>query len=116
MDLKEYIKSTITQISEAVSELNDTLTDTVVNPASRYETEMSGMSYVTVGSDIRPVTEIDFRIVIDARDDHEHGGKIGVASAVFGVGGAAKRIEEKGRENEINFKIRVLLPSSHGRT
>ena len=113
MDLKEYIKSTITQISEAVEELNAELQNgTVVNP-----TPISGQDNVKTsqiieyGNKRHPVTEIDFKILTNVSDSQEHGGKVNVAAGIIGMGGRKVSSEANEDESTISFSLSVCLPT-----
>lgn len=93
MELKEFIKSTITQLSEAVYELNDELKDkgVVVNPCY-----MSNSSFDTPDfGDGVIVSSVDFDLQVSTSEVKENSGKIGILASVVGIGASTKEGSRK---------------------
>lgn len=108
MELKEFIKSTITQRSEAVYELNDELKEkgVVVNPCYAANT-----NFDTIGSsDGIIVSTVDFDLQVSTSEMKENSGKIGVLASVVGVGASTKEGSNGNEGNRIRFNLPVVLP------
>lgn len=107
MELKEFIKATIRDISEAVTELNEEMNDTglLVNPVP--DTPDDNAVYIADG---RVIQQIDFNVSVTASDRTEKGGglKVYVANADLN--------KQTGHEatSTISFHIKVALPAAVG--
>lgn len=125
MDLKDYVKEVISQISEAVVEINTELGDSnitvskpIVNPSFREiqdfkghllcvlsKTEYnSGTSKIT---SMCKITDVDFDVTLSATSKSEKGGKLGIS--VIGVGASSG--DESSATNRVKFTLPVLFPS-----
>lgn len=107
MNLKDFIKDTITQMAEAVDELNRKKDgpQIIVNPQT---SDGEGMVYRM--SNTYKQTTIHYNIALTILDEDASGGKIGV----FGgwIGGSAKS-ENKNQSQaltSLDFYLDVLLP------
>ncbi|HEG44492.1 MAG TPA: hypothetical protein ENH94_10640 [Phycisphaerales bacterium] len=116
MNLKEFIKETITEISGAISECNAELTDdgTIVNPKN-----VSGASiefgkiygYLEKGKDYkRPVHLVHFDVAVTATDKTGKKGGIGIAVGSIGLGAQGKSEAENVSFSKLTFSIPVALP------
>ena len=105
MELKEFIKSTITQLSEAVYELNDELKDkgVVVNPCSVANSSFDTLDF---GGGII-VSSVDF---VNTSEVKENSGKIGILASVVGIGASTKEGSNGNEASRIRFKLPVVLP------
>lgn len=108
MELKEFIKSTITQLSEAVYELNDELQDkgVVVNPCSVANSSFDTLDF---GGGII-VSSVDFDLQVNTSEVKENSGKIGVLASVVGIGVSTKEGSNGNEASRIRFKLPVVLP------
>lgn len=123
MDLKDYVKEVISQISEAVSEINNsadeqrelTLKSPIVNPTF---VEIKGQVLCVLESTkssmgtnspkaFCKITDVDFDVTLSASSKSEKSGKIDIR--VLG-GGTAKR-DEASATNHVKFTLPVLFPS-----
>lgn len=107
MDLKDFIKETISQIAEAVVDLNNNQNEIqmIVNPASSNGEDMiykAGCSYKQ--------TTLHYNIALSVTDEGSTGGKIGVLGGFFGglAENAAKN--QSGAITSLDFQLDVLLP------
>ena len=107
MELKEFIKSTITQLSEAVYELNDELKDkgVVVNPCS-----VANSSFDTLDFGGVIVSSVDFDLQVNTSEVKENSGKIGILASVVGIGASTKEGSNGNEASRIRFKLPVVLP------
>lgn len=111
MELKEFIKSTIKQISESVDELNQEFEgkQTFVNP-----TNIKGIGekpYVPFAFTDYNVTNIDFDLSVDVENKEGTTGKVGVLASVIGVGVSSTEGRVQHSESKVRFTIPVILPS-----
>ena len=90
MELKDFIKSTITQIKESVEELNEEFEEgkAIVNPL--YAKSLN-------------------RSMIGRTGDGKEG-KIGIMSSIIGMGASSKSDNQNISTNRIQFTIPVMLP------
>jgi hypothetical protein len=109
MDIKEFIKSTVTQISEAVTELNSELCKdkegTIINP---YNVRHANRPASNTGG--ANITDIVFDLYVSVESGTESGGKIGIFSSIIGVGMEGKSDDSNKQVSRIQFTIPVLLP------
>lgn len=110
MELKDFIKGTITAITESVQELNNELSDSgvVVNPNwARFEENISKMIYNPNGKDRCIIQEIEFNLSITEATSANTGGGIKIAVISGGINNSDK-IENF---NTVKFSIPIVLPS-----
>lgn len=112
MDLKEYVKSTISQLSEAVEELNDELGDkTVVNPI---RPEARGNNFIeSRKSGSRMITDVCFELSTSIIDNKENGAKVGIFSSIVGLGANTVSGSNNSAISKVTFSIPVLLPTKN---
>lgn len=126
MDLKEYVKEVISQISDAVSEINTdsrkqcepSIKSPIVNPTFSDIQDFQGhlicvierTTYSSMGSSPKAfckVTDVNFDVTLSASSKSEKGGKIDLR--VLGGGSAAG--DEQSATNRVKFTLPVLFPS-----
>ena len=95
MELKDFIKSTITQIKESVEELNEEFEEgkAIVNPL--YAKSLNRSMIGRTGAN---VTDIDFDLSLSVTETDGKEGKIGIMSSI------------NISTNRIQFTIPVMLP------
>lgn len=108
MELKTFIKQTITDIKDAIQELNEEMKeeDAVVNPTNVCDSKHSYLE----GS-YRNVTDISFDLSLTATEENGKEGKLGVMSNIINLGGTAKSGTTNENINRIQFTIPVCFPS-----
>lgn len=112
MELKEFIKNVITDITDAVSELQSDLKNgAIVSP-----TMPNSISNVTIidpqdKKSNRPISKIDFDVAITVgnSDKFESGAKAGIQIFSGKIGGGTEERTEN--VSRITFSIPVVLPS-----
>ena len=104
MELKDFIKTAIKDISDAVTELNEEMSDNnlIVNPIP--DNHESGMVYTEDG---RWVQRIDFDLSVATSEKTEAGG--GVKIHVIKAGLNNETSTES--TNSLHFHITVALPT-----
>ena len=110
MDLKDFIKSTLTQIVQAVEESNEALkeSDAEINPTVWSE---HGGLRIYKGKDAKTFAEmIEFDVAVTAREEKGNTGGAAVTIAAIGLGTKRTSENENTTVSRIKFKIPVLLP------
>ena len=89
MELKEFIKSTISQIIDSVSDLNEEYKDkdATINPLSYVR--IKDMQSIQTASGERLLTNVEFDLTVSIDESKNTDGKVNVMSCVIG-GGASK--------------------------
>lgn len=107
MELKDFIKATIKDISNAVTELNEEMADKnlLVNPLPNNDRD--GMVY---SEDGRWLQKIEFNISVTASEESEKKGGLKVYVAKAGISEAAKNEAT----SSLHFHITVALPTCTG--
>lgn len=99
MELKEFIKQSIIQISEGVLEGHKHVTSTVVGEGVADE-------YHRINFDVA--------VVSDEQDKKDLGGKISIAS-VFSAGTSSEKIQKNTNHSRIQFNIQVHITTTNKR-
>ncbi|AJJ46409.1 hypothetical protein IBE11_03795 [Francisella tularensis subsp. novicida] len=130
MDLKDFIKETITQIGESIMEIQEHFDskniDAIVNPREIDKSDFASYSatYSATGINFkgekytkkdvsRIVDNIEFDVAITVEQDDKKGigGKLKVFGA--GIGAEANQINKLANVSTVKFKIPFVMP--HGR-
>jgi hypothetical protein len=115
MNLKEFIKETISAIVDATSELQNDfeLQDVLINPP----TAQSGSEVFQVGSGnytMRRVQSIEFDVAVTAATETGASGKAGIKVLSMGIGGSVDHASSSEQVSRVKFKIPLTLkPSKH---
>lgn len=114
MELKEFIKTALSDITNAVSELQTELQNgAIVSPS--VPNPIANVTVIDPQDDKinRPISKIDFdvAITVGSTDNIEAGGKVGIQIFSAKLGGN----NEKHTENvsRITFSVPVVLPNTH---
>jgi hypothetical protein len=119
MELKEFIKESLIQISKAIEESNEELkdTDAAINPGciqinSENSQAYGRQSYKAEHDELKVVHKIDFDVAVYAQDDQKAGGgaKISIASISMGTDAEVKYSNKS--ESRLRFSIPVIYPES----
>lgn len=103
MELKDFIKATIKDISNAVSELNDEMKDTGLQVNPLFDSAPHGYRFTEDGATIQ---EIDFKLQVSASEKTEAGG--GFYINVIKAG--ANTESGNSTVSTLEFQISVALP------
>lgn len=114
MELKEFIKTAITDITEAVSELQTELENgAIVSPS--LPNPIANTTVIDPENDRinRPISKIDFDVAITVGDTatKEAGGKLGIQILSAKIGGESQTHTEN--MSRMSFSIPVVLPTVH---
>lgn len=112
MELKEFVKETLLQITKGVKESQDDILELggFVNPSIRIG-KSSGDSHVSSLSDGQNIYTVDFDIAISIAENTgtKADGKLSVAS-IFSAGASTSSSEANKTLSKISFKIPLALP------
>ena len=119
MELKEFIKKSIVQITEAIIESNEDLKDkdAVVNPGGIQVNSGESQAYGRQSSQIkhqsRVIQKIDFDIAVTVLDEQHAGAgaKISVMSLRLGADGEASYSNKS--ESRIKFAVPIMYPEGN---
>lgn len=130
MDLKDFIKETITQIGESIVEIQEHFDkeeiDAIINPReiqksgnpnypALYSTTSYGINFVEYEKKDVPriVNDIEFNVAVTVEQDDTKGvgGKLKVFGA--GIGAEANQVNKLANVSNVKFKIPFVMP--HGR-
>lgn len=114
MELKEFIKTAIADITGAVSELQNELeNDAIVSPS--LPNPISNTTVIDPDNDKvnRRISQIDFDVAITVGDTaiKEAGGKLGIQIISAKIGGESQTHTEN--ISRMSFSIPVVLPTVH---
>ena len=114
MELKEFIKTAITDITEAVSELQEELKNgTIVNPSLAQGEH--GKSLV-VDNEVRMMERLNFDIAVTATEATELNGNAKAGISVFGAKVGAENKERTENVSRLTFSLPLVLPTTHVKT
>ncbi len=112
MELKEFVKEALTQITEGVNEAQSSIRELggYVNPAVRIG-KAASQSHVSSLSDGQNIYTVDFNIAISVAENTgtKADGKLSVAS-ILTIGGGASSSESNSTLSKIAFKVPLALP------
>jgi hypothetical protein len=120
MDLNDFVRETLIQISDGIAGANEKLRDMdgVVNPLGLVPFWENGVEHhhpvEPPGKETYPkriVEIVHFDVAVHASDKTSGGGKAGIEVAIFSIGGTAKKEKSGGSESRIQFRIPVVFPS-----
>ena len=114
MELKEFVKTAIQDITNAVSELQSELKNgSIVSPSMPSAIANSTVMDPDNGSINRKISNIDFDVALTVGGSGtiESGGKVGIQIFSAKIGGENKSHTEN--VSRITFTIPVVLPTAH---
>lgn len=114
MELKEFVKTAIQDITNAVSELQSELKNgSIVSPSMPSAIANSTVMDPDNGSINRKISNIDFDVALTVGGSGtiESGGKVGIQIFSAKIGGENKSHTED--VSRITFSIPVVLPTAH---
>lgn len=111
MELKEFIKSTISQIAESVDELNEEFEGkkVVVNPTS--PNGIRNIPNISTHYGSYNITNVDFDLSVSVESKEDSAGKVGVVASIVGLGVSSSEGHVQHSESKVRFTIPVMLPS-----
>lgn len=114
MELKDFIKTAITDITEAVSELQSELDNgAIVNPTLP---NPIALKTLTVDDEIKPIEQLSFDVAVTAT---EASGIDGTAKAGISIFGAKIGTESSAKTENVSrltFSVPIVFPTTHVKT
>lgn len=107
MELKDFIKTAITDITDAISDLQQELDNgTIINPKLTYGKESTSL----IDGDNRSIERLNFDIAVtvSSSSDIEGGAKAGIS--VFGAKLGGKTSESSENASRLTFSIPIVFP------
>ena len=115
MELKEFIKAAITDITDAVYELQKDLNNgTIVNPT--LATGKEGITVVLVNDETRMMERLNFDIAVTVSETTETDGKVKAGISIFGAKLGTESTGKSENMSRMTFSIPLLLPATHVKT
>ncbi len=117
MELKEFIKETLVQITQGIEDANKDLKNSSaqVNPKN-VMTYTRGDHFVMrldVDKEHKNFVDfIEFDVVACAKDGKATKGGLGIIVGAFALGTQGQSANSSGKESRIKFRIPMLLPTS----
>ena len=110
MELKDFIKETLIQITQGISEAQTELEESscVINPRDIKE---DGFANVIIKNKRHTVQCIDFKIALTSTTESADKAGIGVMLGSFGIGGNKTSSDGNTSNTNISFSIPVVFPS-----
>lgn len=113
MDLKDFIKETISSIANATSELQEELKSVgvIVNPPAftdrKNDFEPDDFRYT-----VRRVIDVNFDVAVTAESEVAGGGKAGLKVASFEIGGKGEHRRAQESVSRVVFNVPMTLAES----
>lgn len=115
MDLKDFIKETVSSIAVATDELQDELLPrgVIVNPpVGQREGEIKAIDVESTFTTLRPLVEVSFDVAVTVGSETSGEGKAGLKIASFEVGGKGGHSKASEQVSRVQFKIPLALSPS----
>lgn len=119
MELKDFIKETILEISTAIKEANEEAEknglNIMVNPDGIYGGSAHERSYTVQRDEMnttRIIEEIKFDVAVTTEAEKTGNVKGGIKIASFDIGGGGSLADKNSTISRITFSIPVSLPTS----
>lgn len=114
MELKEFIKTAITDITEAISELQSELDNgAVINPSiSRGEYGKA----VLVDQGVAPIEHLKFDVAVTATEASNIDGNAKVGISIFGAKVGTESNAKTENVSRLTFSVPIVFPTTHVKT
>ena len=114
MELKEFIKTAITDITEAVSELQSELNNgAIVNPTL---TNPIALKTLTVDNEIRPIEQLAFDVAVTATEASGIDGSAKAGISIFGAKIGTESSAKTENVSRLTFSVPIVFPTTHVKT
>ena len=114
MELKEFIKAAITDITGAISDLQNNLDNgTVINP-----TLLKGEpdKAVSIDNDVRMIERLNFDVAVTASETSGIDGSAKAGISIFGAKVGTATSAKTENVSRLTFSIPLVFPSTHIKT
>ena len=117
MELKDFIKTSLTEICRAIEEANKELADSeaIINPGciqiNSDESQAYGrQSNKAVHEERKVVQKVDFDVAVYAQEGEKAGGGAKISIASIGIGANAEVTSASKSETRLKFSVPVIYP------
>jgi hypothetical protein len=109
MELKDFIKETLVQITNGVVEAQNLIKDTgcYINPEGYYKGEQVQTGF---NKEYRSIQKVRMSIAINVIENQQTKAGLGVVSAILTAGASATNTDSNSVTNRIEFEIPISLP------
>ena len=120
MDLKEFVRESLVQISNAIIEANVELegTSAVVNPYNVVTFGGDQKAYGRLNDAYKEkdaiVEVVEFDVAVTTESGTQTGGGIKISVASIGIGAEGKSTGAQSHESRIKFKVPMVYPRVQG--
>lgn len=110
MELKDFVKETLIQIIQGISEAQEALADTdcAINPR---EIKKGDYAEASIKNKTHVVQNVSFNIALTSTSNSEDKTGIGVMFGSFGIGGNKTSTDGSASNTNISFSVPVVFPS-----
>ena len=114
MELKEFIKTAITDITEAVSELQSELNNgAIVNPTLP---NPIALKTLTVDNESRPIEQLAFDVAVTATEASGIDGSAKAGISIFGAKIGTESSAKTENVSRLTFSVPIVFPTTHVKT
>lgn len=114
MELKEFIKTAITDITEAVSELQSELSNgAIVNPTLQ---NPIALKTLTIDNEIRPIEQLAFDVAVTATEASGIDGSAKAGISIFGAKIGTESSAKTENVSRLTFSVPIIFPTTHVKT
>jgi len=120
MELKEFIKTSITEVCRAIEEANDELkdSDALINPGKVQINSEGSQAYGRESAKLmhesrRVVQKIDFDVAVYAQESEKAGGGAKISIASIGIGVNAESKTGSKSVTRLKFAIPIIYPEGN---
>jgi len=115
MELKEFIKSTISSISEAIEETQNELgkKNVLVNPEYIHKTGENSFRLGSKSNGYKPILDIQFDVKVEASETKNTGAGAGITASILNVAGSKSKDSNNKEVSSIKFNLPIALPYSN---
>jgi len=119
MDLKDFVKSSLSQIAKGIIDANLTLsgTDAVVNPPDIIVNDDASQAYGRTRSSAlqedptRVVEKVEFDVAVTVQEGESTSAGIKVSVMSIGLGAKGETSSTSGSQSRIKFTVPMIFPS-----
>lgn len=114
MELKEFIKTAITDITEAISELQSELDNrAIINPSiSRGEYGKA----ILVDQGVAPIERLNFDVAVTATEASSIDGNAKAGISIFGAKVGTESNAKTENVSRLTFSVPIVFPATHVKT
>lgn len=114
MELKDFIKTAITDITNAVCELQTELCNgAIVNPTLP---DPIALKTLNIDDEIKPIEQLSFDVAVTASEEAGIDGQAKAGISIFGAKIGSATSSKTENVSRISFVIPVVFPTTHVKT